>query len=51
MSLEELVHELNRRKSPKRWESKGWHVYHVRYILTNEKYVGDALVQKKIHSG
>ena len=23
MSLEELVHELNRRKSPKRWESKG----------------------------
>ena len=47
MSLEELVHELNRRKSPKRWESKGWHVYHVRYILTNEKYVGDALVQKK----
>lgn len=46
-SLEEIALDLNKTKpKPAKRGSKKWHVSMVRYILSNEKYVGDSLVQK-----
>lgn len=41
-SIEEIVRELNIR-----FPDSQWHYIRVRYILTNEKYIGDSLTQKK----
>ena len=47
-SLEEIADELNEAelKSDKK-NSELWHATIIRYILSNEKYIGDSLVQKK----
>ena len=47
-SLEEIADELNEAelKSDKK-NSEQWHATIIRYILSNEKYIGDSLVQKR----
>lgn len=47
-SLEEIADELNEAelKSDKK-NSELWHATIIRYILSNEKYIGDSLVQKR----
>ena len=47
MGMEEITSELNRRRISKKSGTMQWHVYHIQYILTNEKYAGDSLVQKR----
>ena len=47
MGMEEITAELNRRRISKKSGAMQWHVYHIQYILTNEKYAGDSLVQKR----
>lgn len=46
MSLTELVRELNRQQVSPGDGDSAWNRGHVRYILKNEKYIGDARVQK-----
>lgn len=46
-SITEIVDDLNREKSGNGEESFCWHYSSVRYILENEKYVGDSLMQKR----
>lgn len=41
-----IVQELNRNGIPTR-EGTPWHISRIHYILSNEKYIGDSLVQKK----
>ena len=41
-----ITQELNRQGIPLR-DGKSWTVYRVRYILSNERYIGDSLFQKK----
>ena len=38
---------LNEEKVPKRYGKTHWHHSSIKYILTNERYKGDALLQKK----
>ena len=45
--MAEITAELNRQKIPKRYHAERWSIYHIQYILTNEKYVGDSRVQKR----
>lgn len=46
-SLEEITSELNANEpKPEKKNSNRWHVSMVRYALSNEKYIGDSLVQK-----
>lgn len=47
MGLQKIADYLNMH-SVKRRNGKTWHATSVRYVLTNERYVGDALLQKKI---
>lgn len=47
MGIQELAEELENRQIPSRWQNHHWTYAHVQYILSNEKYIGDALVQKK----
>lgn len=44
-----IVQELNRNGIPTR-EGTPWHISRVHYILSNEKYIGDSLMQKKFTS-
>ncbi len=46
-SLEEIARELRERSVPTKTEDGQWNMSTVRYILTNEKYVGDVLLQKR----
>lgn len=46
-SMEKIVSELNEKYISKRAGTAPWCVYHIQYILTNEKYIGDSLVQKR----
>ena len=41
-----IVQKLNRDGVPTR-EGSPWHISKIHYILSNEKYIGDSLVQKK----
>ena len=41
-----ITQELNRKRIQPR-DGKPWTVYRVRYILSNERYIGDSLFQKK----
>lgn len=46
-SLEEITSELNANEpKPTKKNSSRWYVSMVRYALSNEKYIGDSLVQK-----
>lgn len=41
-----LADMLNERQVPRRYGTKKWYIYAVDYILHNERYIGDALLQK-----
>lgn len=41
-----IANILNEEKVPLRYNSKKWYVSTIRYILNNERYMGDALLQK-----
>ena len=47
-SLEEIASELNEAElKPNKKNSERWYASIIRYILSNEKYIGDSLVQKR----
>ena len=46
----EIADTLNKRKIPTRHNYPEWGIYTVNYILTNERYIGDALLQKKYNT-
>ena len=48
--MEEIAEELNAAnlKTDKK-PSGRWHSTMIKYILSNEKYIGDSLVQKNLH--
>ena len=41
-----IANILNDEKVPLRYDSKKWYVSTIKYILSNERYMGDALLQK-----
>ena len=41
-----IANILNEDSVPKRYGHKTWHLYTISYILNNERYMGDALLQK-----
>ncbi len=41
-----IANRLNADSVPKRYGHKTWHLFTVDYILNNERYMGDALLQK-----
>ena len=43
-AIADMLNEIN---APKRFGFTTWHINTVGYILTNERYIGDALFQKK----
>lgn len=45
--MQEIADEFNLEGIPKRYSDGEWHYSDIRYFLTNEKYVGDALLQKR----
>lgn len=47
MGIERITRTLNEENAPKRYGYDKWHVWNVRYILTNERYMGDAILQKR----
>lgn len=49
--MQEIVNELmsNGIQPPRR--AKEWCISDIQYILTNEKYIGDSLLQKKLTVG
>ena len=49
MGQHSIVKELNRQGIPTR-EGGPWHISGIHYILSNEKYIGDSVVQKKFTS-
>ena len=51
MGMQEIVNELmsNGIQPPRR--AKEWCISDIQYILTNEKYIGDSLLQKKLTVG
>ncbi len=47
VGLQGIADYLNEQQIPHRYKTKVWHHNSVRYILTNERYIGKALLQKK----
>ncbi len=47
MGKQAIANTLNAEKVPLSYNRKKWHMNTISYILTNEKYIGDALLQKK----
>jgi hypothetical protein len=47
MGKRDIADDLTRRKIPKRNGDTNWSYHMVRYILKNEKYMGDVLLQKR----
>lgn len=41
-----IANQLNEDGVPKRYGQKTWHLFTIDYILNNERYMGDALLQK-----
>lgn len=41
-----IANQLNADGVPKRYGQKTWHLFTIDYILNNERYMGDALLQK-----
>lgn len=46
MGKKAIADMLNERKVPKRFSRGAWRISTIDYILTNERYIGDALFQK-----
>ncbi len=47
MGMQAIASLLNSEKIPRRNGYQTWHMTAIQYILTNEKYIGDALLQKQ----
>ncbi len=47
MGKQAIATRLNNEKVPLRYGKNKWHMGTISYILTNERYIGDALLQKK----
>ena len=47
MGLEKIANTLNNEHTAKRYGYKKWYFTTVRYILKNERYMGDAILQKR----
>lgn len=47
MGIQSIANKLNDEKIPRRYGYSKWYYNTVRYVLTNERYMGDALLQKK----
>lgn len=47
MGIQSIANKLNEEKIPRRYGYSKWYYNTVRYVLTNERYIGDALLQKK----
>lgn len=47
MGLQSIARILNEEEIPRRYGRKEWKHRTIRYILTNERYKGDAILQKK----
>jgi len=47
MGKQTIANALNGEGVPRRYGNEKWHADTIRYILTNERYIGDALLQKK----
>lgn len=45
--IQNIAEILNKDGAPRRYGHSKWYYGTVRYILTNERYIGDALLQKK----
>lgn len=45
--IQNITEILNKDGAPRRYGHSKWYYGTVRYILTNERYIGDALLQKK----
>ena len=41
-----IANQLNADGVPKRYGQKTWHLFTINYILNNERYMGDCLLQK-----
>ena len=46
MGMSQIANELNKMKVPPIRNAKKWYTYTIEYILKNEKYIGDKLLQK-----
>ena len=46
-----IANQLNTDGIPRRYGYKTWHLNAIHYILNNERYMGDALLQKELHHG
>ena len=51
MGMQEIVNELMRNGIQPPRKAKEWCISDIQYILTNEKYIGDSLLQKKLTVG
>jgi len=49
-STSEIARELNKQKIYKTADGQKWNPSAVKYILTNEKYIGDCLLQKSFQT-
>jgi hypothetical protein len=47
MGKQKIANKLNQMAIPKRYGHECWYVSGIDYILNNERYIGDALLQKK----
>ena len=50
MGVYNIIRELERLKIPPISGGKHWHIFPIQYILTNERYVGNMLLQKSYAS-
>lgn len=46
MGTQSIANLLNDENVPRRYDQKKWYASTIQYILTNERYMGDALLQK-----
>lgn len=50
MGLTRITDALNRQNTPRNGNHTAWNISTVRYILTNERYIGNARFQKSYHT-
>lgn len=46
IGMQSIANKLNEEKVPRKYGYSKWYLSTVRYVLTNERYMGDALLQK-----